>query len=473
MAVFSDKKAGEYIATGEVGKKPKIFVWDTASLQPKFKLQGKLVHGIQCLAFSPSGRKLAAVDNHPDHNIAIYDMKTGLLESFSKGGNILIAGIVFKDETNFATCGVRHMKFWTIGKTLKSKNAVWGKANRDHNSVLCVAVNTYDSNSYLGGNAKGCLVIYDTANKMAEKKDNPMKLHSSAIDTVRVVDSCVFTGGRDMMVTVLDALNYELKYKVNLDNKLISMRGEPRAIDVRPSGSKPHLVVGTFGCEIIEASIQVLKANDGKANPDSWKVITRGHFQPNKNDTNVVWGLAQQPGKDKFWTVGEDGTLRLWNSKEHKQIYIKDLNMHEKEVDGELKPRPKNPKTKGLNEESQATCIDVDVNCRYIAVGFKSGHVRVFLQANNDFPLKVKLAKESKSIELVRFSPDGKFLIVSSHANTLSKYNIEAKTDIGGSKTKIEINKLVTHLDFSDKGDWLRLNTNDYELLYHPLSQRA
>ena len=148
--------------------------------------------------------------------------------------------------------------------------------------------------------------------------------------------------------------------------------------------------------------------------------------------------------------------------------------MHEKEVDGEQKPRAKNGKTKGLSEDAQATCIDVDIGCKYVAVGFKSGHVRVFLQSGADYSLKVKLPKESsKAIELVRFSPDGHTLVVASHNNTLVSYNIAANTEIKATKKVLMKDKLVTHLDFSAKWDWLRLNTNDYELLYLPLSSEA
>jgi WD40 repeat protein len=52
MAFSSDLKT---IATGEVGKKPKIFIWDAISMQVLHEIKGKLMNGIKCLAFSPSG----------------------------------------------------------------------------------------------------------------------------------------------------------------------------------------------------------------------------------------------------------------------------------------------------------------------------------------------------------------------------------------------------------------------------------
>ena len=49
MAVAPD---GKTVATGEVGKKPKIFVWDGVTMQVLHTLSGKLQRGIKCMSFS-------------------------------------------------------------------------------------------------------------------------------------------------------------------------------------------------------------------------------------------------------------------------------------------------------------------------------------------------------------------------------------------------------------------------------------
>jgi len=49
MAVSPD---GKTVATGEVGKKPKIFVWDAITMQVLHTFSGKLQRGIKCMSFS-------------------------------------------------------------------------------------------------------------------------------------------------------------------------------------------------------------------------------------------------------------------------------------------------------------------------------------------------------------------------------------------------------------------------------------
>jgi len=82
MAYSPDRRT---VATGEVGRKPKIFIWDGISMRDSVCIQGKLQKGIKCMDFSPSGKFLVAVDASNDHNIAIYNVKTGVCVAFGPG----------------------------------------------------------------------------------------------------------------------------------------------------------------------------------------------------------------------------------------------------------------------------------------------------------------------------------------------------------------------------------------------------
>ncbi len=50
------------VATGQLGPKAPIYVWDPNNLEqpPLAKFQGDIIKGVACLAFSPSGKFLAA-----------------------------------------------------------------------------------------------------------------------------------------------------------------------------------------------------------------------------------------------------------------------------------------------------------------------------------------------------------------------------------------------------------------------------
>lgn len=92
MAFAPDNRT---VATGEIGPKPSIYVWDGPSKQIKHKLSGKLQKGIQAIAFSPSGKTLAAVAIDVDHCVAVYNVETGALLATDKGDKAWIIDISF------------------------------------------------------------------------------------------------------------------------------------------------------------------------------------------------------------------------------------------------------------------------------------------------------------------------------------------------------------------------------------------
>jgi len=76
---------GVKVATGQMGAKPIIFVWDSNTLHAICTFKGHLSKGIATLAFNPTGDKLAAVAIDNYHEIAIYD-----ITAKSNNGGVLI-----------------------------------------------------------------------------------------------------------------------------------------------------------------------------------------------------------------------------------------------------------------------------------------------------------------------------------------------------------------------------------------------
>lgn len=64
---------GVFAATGQIGPKPWLCVWNTETMECVSRMQGVLLKGIKCVAFSPNGQYLAASAFDDDHTIAIYD----------------------------------------------------------------------------------------------------------------------------------------------------------------------------------------------------------------------------------------------------------------------------------------------------------------------------------------------------------------------------------------------------------------
>lgn len=100
--------------------------------------RGVMTKGVQALAFSPNGSKLAAVGRDISHTLAIFDVYTGATLSSQKGDSAKILDVGFVSETELVTAGIRHFKFWERrSAAMKERRGLFGK----HESRLgCLTV---------------------------------------------------------------------------------------------------------------------------------------------------------------------------------------------------------------------------------------------------------------------------------------------------------------------------------------------
>lgn len=81
------------------------------------------------LNFSSSGKLLVSVDSSPECNVAVYKWTTGHLVASARGHSRRIFLAKFRTGSNAAlvTCGVKHIKFWSVtGTTLRGSRGVLG-----------------------------------------------------------------------------------------------------------------------------------------------------------------------------------------------------------------------------------------------------------------------------------------------------------------------------------------------------------
>ncbi|KAG6595378.1 Mitogen-activated protein kinase-binding protein 1, partial [Cucurbita argyrosperma subsp. sororia] len=103
---------GRFVAAGESGPQPAVFVWDLAGMGFLSELKGHL-YGVACLAFSPDGKYLVSVGGY----IYIWDWRTSMLLTKLKASSscTAISSVSFSsDSKSILTAGKKHLKFWTI-----------------------------------------------------------------------------------------------------------------------------------------------------------------------------------------------------------------------------------------------------------------------------------------------------------------------------------------------------------------------
>lgn len=156
---------GVKVATGEIGPKPAIYVWDTNTMQVLCTFKNVLSKGVGALKFSPSGEKLVACGIDVNHEIAVFDTLAkskmgGILICKVNGGKEQITELAWRTETEFASAGIKHFRVWTLNNnTVKSQSGIWGK-QPNANNILLTVVASPQGDDYVCGAIDGSLQIF-------------------------------------------------------------------------------------------------------------------------------------------------------------------------------------------------------------------------------------------------------------------------------------------------------------------------
>jgi len=115
-----------------------------------------------------------------------------------KGDGNNIVDIAMKNDTEFATVGVRHYKEWSYNSgALKSKRGIFGKEGFSNMLVSC----KYFKNACISGTLKGEVLVWNgtSVNKCIKGK------HEGPVDAIEVWGEYIFTGGRQGNIVILDS----------------------------------------------------------------------------------------------------------------------------------------------------------------------------------------------------------------------------------------------------------------------------
>lgn len=220
------------------------------------------------------------------------------------------------------------------------------------------------------------------------------------------------------------------------------------------SSDNKKLLIGTYGSEIYQLTSNGAYSENTAFSPAL--CFMNGHYTPNKQWTNEVWGLAPFHKGDLYATSSDDGTLRVWSSLERKQIRMTrtTLNVKKEEI-------PLDKQTQDLQDSVKGRALDISQDDKMIAVGFKDGYVKIYDSDTLEQTISFKHAKEW--ISDLKFSPDNGSLAVGSHDNAIYLYSLPKFQKLFVMRKH---SSYITHLDWSENSMNLHSNCGAYELLF-------
>lgn len=192
-----------------------------------------------------------------------------------------ITACEFKSETEFATCGVKHVKFWTVnGYNLTSERGIV-----DPFKPLVSATFAFPKKNFVTGTIDGILNIWEK-NKVLQW----IPAHQGPIFVLLAKNNILLSGGKDGKLISWNS-DFQQISCVNITGSY-SKNPSIRAVDINNAGA---ILIGTNEAEIL------------KIYHDAQTTLVHGHF------FGELWGLCVAPNGTKFATCGGDKTVRLWS----------------------------------------------------------------------------------------------------------------------------------------------------------------
>lgn len=213
---------GRYVATGERGRRPAVFVWDASTQEVLATLEGHHFRGVVQLAFDPTGRTLATVGLDDNHTLIVYDWRAGTRLVQQKVDTRTILGLAWSPTGDaLCTVGSRHICFWELnGSGMRRRRGLLGSRGKQQ-TLRCVTMRPSDG-AALVGTTDGAVYVFK-----GRTLQDVVPAHDGPVDSMYVdADSdTLFTGSKNGSVKEWDVNAMEVKHEV-------TVRGARRATRV-------------------------------------------------------------------------------------------------------------------------------------------------------------------------------------------------------------------------------------------------
>lgn len=458
LVTFQDQSSC-FVATGQVGI-GNILVWDPFSLTTLATIKTNQ-KSIYLLAFSLDGKYIASVAE--DKTIAITNWRSQTVLVHSKGETAITSHCIMLPSTDsnlqLITCGDKFIKFWSLnGRNLTSSKISTSTCKGCSVQMFYVALHVQgkllvgadDGYIYCSSNTKS-LETRIWNGKVVDDK----KIGSKSVLSMFYVENknVVIAGTKDGRIVFwscsslgssnkLDNVGEIYIDKIGIDS--ISAK-QIQSVSAVSSGDVLRVLATTRGCDILEISVDLAKNCDVV----SRKVVMRGHYH------DELWGLAVHPFLPEFCTVGDDMTIRFYSIRQREKVSIYPLGV-------------------------MSRCCSYSPDGKFIALGCggrvgrgkeaSGGLVRIYSNGRNEEFVKLVERRDAKQwTSDIKFSNDGKTLVVSSHDCKIYIYEVLLDATVKSMNLKFVFSKhnaVVTHIDLSMDNRFLMSNCAAYELLF-------
>ena len=418
---------GHTVATGEIGKNPKLVIWDANT---GVTIKTILFHkkGISHLGFSTTGELIISVGMDDERVVAVHNIRTGQRIGTGKvGRGVEVYALAVGSEYSFITGGKNTVKFWDIAAAgessgeLSSKGGIFGK-NIRAKSVVSIAFLGSDP---FTGMADGTIVLWKsrTSAKVETAHEGPVTAMCT-IPRSGDLEAKVVSGGKDGKVIIWNmqlqsTWVFDLTQSTFPNDFQQSMNPQISALTYR----EDRLVLGTKAAEIYEVDTVTY---------DLHKLV-EGHSV----ERAEVWGLAVHPEKQIFASCGDDCTVRLFDARSMKLSQM-------------------------VSIETKARALAFSTDALALAVASIDGKIHVL--STDSLKVKINECQVGKDwIQALVYSPDSKTLAVGSHDSLI--YLLSTKTYSIRAICRGH-HATITQLDYSVDNSTLQSVSGDYELLY-------
>jgi microtubule-associated protein-like 6 len=432
LSVNRHPKLQNIVASGQLGKDGPIHIWNSASKQTLSIIQGHHTDGVCSVHFSSSGKLLLSVGIDRNHSVVVskWSDATKLASSSGSSERIFVAEFRPDSDTHFVTCGVKHVKFWTVaGNQLVGQRGLLGSNAQDTGddpvkmqTMLSVAFGTGDVT--FTGSMSGDVYVW--SGHILSRTVN--RAHTGPIFAMHtsLKDGLIVTGSKEKIVSrdggCVKLWDQEMKrcraFQLGKDVPFDCI-----VKSVSRSG-RGKIVVGTNSGNLFEVvekggSSQILLSSHGEGE---------------------IWGLCMHPAKLQFVTASDDKTVRLWDIE--RMILLKKADV-------------------GIAARSAAFAPDGSV----IAVGLKNGEF--LLMKGDSLEIVARKRDRCSTIHDICFSPDGQLLAVGNDNCTVDFYNIHPGARLARAGYCKNIPSSVLQLDWSQDSKLIKVSTGSYETLVY------